>query len=130
MDQIKESYGEKVKTVDVDEAKHLLSQGYRCLDVRTEEEFKEGHLENSLNIPYMFCTPEGRVKNPRFLVQVLVLYGKEDHVVLVCRSGARSESAAIDLLNADFKHVYNMGGGYIAWVGKGCPVKKPHHAEL
>lgn len=27
--------------------------------IRTEEEFKKGHLENALNIPYMFSTPEG-----------------------------------------------------------------------
>ncbi|VVB08559.1 unnamed protein product [Arabis nemorensis] len=50
---------EDVETVDVYTAKGLLSVGHhRYLDVRTNEEFAKGHVEDALNIPYMFKTDE------------------------------------------------------------------------
>ncbi|GKB05856.1 thiosulfate sulfurtransferase 18-like protein [Tanacetum coccineum] len=39
-----------------------------------------------------------------------------------CQSGVRSVYATTDLLDAGLKHVYNMGGGYLAWVQNGLPV--------
>ncbi|KAL0350438.1 UNVERIFIED_CONTAM: Thiosulfate sulfurtransferase 18 [Sesamum radiatum] len=132
MDLIKKSSaGAEVITVDVVAAKDLLHHAlYRYLDVRTEEEFKNGHVENALNIPYMFNTPKGRVKNPKFVDQVLAVSGKEDHLLVGCQSGVRSVYATTDLLEAEFKHVCNMGGGYIAWIGNGFAVKKPNPVEL
>uniref|UniRef100_M0ZVS3 Senescence-associated protein n=1 Tax=Solanum tuberosum TaxID=4113 RepID=M0ZVS3_SOLTU len=53
------SSGAEVVTVDVHAARQLIQSGHRYLDVRTEEEFKKGHVHNSLNIPYMFNTPRG-----------------------------------------------------------------------
>ncbi|XP_074308583.1 rhodanese-like domain-containing protein 17 isoform X2 [Silene latifolia] len=120
-----------IVTVDVHAANQLISSGHRFIDVRTEEEFKKGHVDvqNSVNIPYMFTTPQGRVKNPTFLEQVSSVCQKEDHLVVGCQSGVRSVYATKDLLEAGFKHVSNMGGGYIAWAEKGLSVKKPE-AEL
>ncbi|KAL2527855.1 Rhodanese-like domain-containing protein 19 [Forsythia ovata] len=116
---------EEVLTVDVHAAKNLINSGHRYLDVRTVEEFENGHVEKAFNIPYMFSTPQGRVKNPKFMEQVLSVCSKEDHLVVGCQSGVRSVYATTDLLKADFKHVCNMGGGYIAWVENGFAVKKP-----
>ncbi|KAL3527223.1 hypothetical protein ACH5RR_011879 [Cinchona calisaya] len=117
----------EVVTVDVHAAKDLLQSGHRFLDVRTEEEFKKGHVENALNIPYMFFTPEGMEKNPKFMEQVLSDCNKEDRLVVGCQCGVRSAYATTDLLNADFKNVCNMGGGYIDWVKNGFAVKKHEH---
>lgn len=127
-----ESSGPEVVTIDVLAARDLVSTGHRFLDVRTEEEFKEGHpeAEDVLNIPYLFVTPEGRVNNPRFLEQVSSAYGLEDRIVVGCRSGARSLSAGADMLKAGYKHVWNMGGGHLAWADKGLPVKKPLEEEM
>ncbi|PPR85428.1 hypothetical protein GOBAR_AA35256 [Gossypium barbadense] len=88
------SSGSEVVTIHVNEAKNLLQSGYRYIDVRTVEEFEKGHVEaeNILNIPYLFITPEGRVKNPEFLKE-------------------------------GFKNVHDMGGGYLAWVENGHPIK-------
>ncbi|KAH6797066.1 sulfurtransferase 18 [Perilla frutescens var. hirtella] len=122
--------GAKVVTVDVHAARDLLTQAHLYLDVRTEEEFKNGHLENALNIPYLINTPQGMVKNPKFMDQVRSHCDKEDRLVVGCKSGVRSVYATTDLLNAGFKHVYNMGGGYLAWLQNGYAVKKPRSAEL
>ncbi|KAL9148525.1 hypothetical protein ABFS82_12G046900 [Erythranthe guttata] len=124
------SLGAEVVTIDVHAVKKLLSQGHLYIDVRTEEEFKNGHLENAFNIPYMFNTPQGMVKNPNFIDQVVSRCDKEDHLIVGCKSGVRSVYATTDILNAGFKHVLNMGGGYTAWIENGFSFKKPHTNEL
>ncbi|KAK1560725.1 hypothetical protein Q3G72_030167 [Acer saccharum] len=50
---------EDVVSVDVHAAKDLLSSGHRYLDVRTTEEFNKSHVNNSMNVPYLFKTQEG-----------------------------------------------------------------------
>ncbi len=117
----------EVVTVDVLAAKGLIDSGYRYLDVRTVEEFKKGHVDvaNILNIPYLFITPEGRVKNPEFLEQVMSVCSKEDRLIVGCQSGVRSLAATSDLVNAGFKDVRDRGGGYLAWVGNGLQATKP-----
>ncbi|KAK9713228.1 hypothetical protein RND81_06G013100 [Saponaria officinalis] len=115
-----------IDTVDVHAAKHLIDSGHRYLDVRTVEEFNQGgvDVQNCLNVPYFFTTSEGRVKNPNFLEQVSSMCSMDDKIVVGCRSGVRSALATSDLLKAGFKHVSNMGGGYIAWESNGLSVKK------
>ncbi|KAK9129475.1 hypothetical protein Sjap_009962 [Stephania japonica] len=115
-----------VVTIDIHQAKHhILSNRHRYLDVRTTEEFNAGHVnvDNPLNIPYMFQTPQGRVKNHEFLERVSSACNKDDHLVVGCQTGVRSLHASADLLKAGFKHVTNMGGGYVAWKENGLGVK-------
>ncbi|XP_022146257.1 protein HIGH ARSENIC CONTENT 1, mitochondrial [Momordica charantia] len=120
-----EKRSEDVVTIDVRDARDMLQKGYLYLDVRSVEEYNKSHVENALNVPYMFITPQGRVKNPDFLAQVSSVLKKEDHLVVACNSGGRALRACVDLLNAGFEHVRNMGGGYSAWVDSGFSGNKP-----
>ncbi|XP_030485706.1 thiosulfate sulfurtransferase 18-like isoform X2 [Cannabis sativa] len=117
----------EVSTIDVQTAKALINSDHLYLDVRTVEEFKKGHVESPkiLNIPYMFNTPQGRVKNSEFLKEVSSACNKDDKLVVGCERGIRSLSAATDMKNAGFKNVNNMGGGYLAWVKHGFLTQKP-----
>ncbi|XP_047067661.1 thiosulfate sulfurtransferase 18-like [Lolium rigidum] len=123
----------EVVTVDVLTASELKQQPqedekqvWKYLDVRTEEEMAKGHLHNSLNVPYMFVTPQGtREKNPLFVEQVASLFTTDQHILIGCQSGKRSELACVDLQAAGFMNVKNVGGGYIAWVQNGLPVVEP-----
>ncbi|XP_078167418.1 thiosulfate sulfurtransferase 16, chloroplastic-like [Carex rostrata] len=117
-----------VVTIDVSTAKDLVHSKHLYLDVRTLEEFGEGHLENSIVVPYLFITPQGREKNPQFLEQVLSACKKEDNIIVGCRSGVRSLQASAELLNAGFKSIKNMEGGYTAWVANGFAVKQPKNS--
>ncbi|AES64041.1 putative Rhodanese-like domain-containing protein [Medicago truncatula] len=111
---------QNVVTLDVHAAKDLLhSSGYNYLDVRSVEEFNKSHVENAINVPYMFKTEEGRVKNPDFVNQVAAICKSEDHLIVACNSGGRSIRACVDLHNSGFQHIVNMGGGYSAWVDAG-----------
>ncbi|CAL5366187.1 unnamed protein product [Camellia sinensis] len=96
----------EVVTIDVHAAKLLITSGHRYLDVR------------------------GRVKNPKFMEQVLSVCKPDDHLIVGCGSGGRSVSATADLLKADFKNVCNMGGGYLAWVENGFAVTKPSEEKV
>ncbi|XP_020415772.1 rhodanese-like domain-containing protein 19, mitochondrial isoform X2 [Prunus persica] len=111
-----------VASVDVYTAKGLLSVGHRYLDVRTVEEFNKSHVENALNIPYMFITEEGRVKNPEFLTQISSILKKQDHLVVGCNSGGRSLKACVDLLNevsfSGFPACDEHGGGLLCMGGQ------------
>ncbi|AQK42908.1 Rhodanese-like domain-containing protein 19 mitochondrial [Zea mays] len=123
-----------VVAVGVAAASDLIrSGGHRYLDVRTEEEFRSGHVEDSLNVPYLFFTSQGksifssnsgREKNPKFIAQVAAGFDKEDNIVVGCKSGVRSELACADLMAAGFRNVKNIEGGYTAWVESGLAVKK------
>ncbi|KEH38050.1 rhodanese/cell cycle control phosphatase superfamily protein [Medicago truncatula] len=90
-----------VVTLDVHATKDLLdSSGYNYLDVRTVEEFNKSHVENAINVPYLFSTEEGRVKNPDFVNQVEAIYKSEDHLIVACNAGGRSSRAWVDLHNS------------------------------
>ncbi|KAG4984946.1 hypothetical protein AAZX31_12G017000 [Glycine max] len=117
---------QNVVTIDVHAAKDLLnSSGYRYLDVRSVEEFNKSHVENAHNVPYVFITEAGRVKNPDFVDQVAAICKNEDHLIVACNSGGRSLRASVDLLDSGFKNIVNMGGGYSAWVDAGFAGNKP-----
>jgi rhodanese-related sulfurtransferase len=84
----------------------------QLLDVRTPEEYKEGHLEGSVNIDYY---------NENFSTQLDAL-DKDKPVMVYCRSGSRSSKAAEILRQKGFKQVYELEEGIIGWQQKNKPL--------
>jgi rhodanese-related sulfurtransferase len=92
------------RNVTSEEATQLIdSNEIVVLDVRTPEEFEEGHIPNSILIP---------VQELEFRLNELE---KEEHYLVVCRSGNRSAQASEILINNKFNNVYNMTGGMNNW---------------
>lgn len=87
------------KTNKTKEALDILESNTKTLllDVRTDEEFKEGSFENAINIPV-----------DRILWHLDELK-KYDHIVVFCRSGRRSGQAQQFLEANGFINVYNAG---------------------
>ncbi len=72
------------------------------VDVRTPEEFAQGHLKGALNI---------NVQAPDFQDQIQALGLNPDQpIYLYCRSGRRSQRAAEILREMGFRQLYNIGG--------------------
>lgn len=67
----------------------------RIIDVRTEEEYREGHIKNAINIPVDSIEEIG--------------LSKEIEIVVYCRSGSRSHQAAMVLKDLGYT-VKDMGG--------------------
>jgi rhodanese-related sulfurtransferase len=92
------------KNVSSEEAKQLIdSNEVVVLDVRTPEEYEEGHIPNSILVP---------VQELEFRLNEL---GKEENYLVVCRSGNRSTQASEILINNKFTNIYNMTGGMNNW---------------
>lgn len=83
------------------------------LDVRTVEEFAEGHAPGAMNIPIMRLGAQGRlVPNPDFLDFVLANIPIERPIVCGCKSGGRSARAVELLFEQGYTHVANLAGGF------------------
>ncbi len=101
------------ENTDVKGFAELIQQpGVVILDVRTVEEFTEGHIEGALNIDQ---------KNSDFVEKTKAAIPTERKVAIYCRSGRRSANAANKLATEGYKCV-NLKGGIIAWKGAGQPV--------
>lgn len=81
------------------QARQLVKDGARLVDVRTPGEFNAGHLPGAVNVPLQELG--ARLKQ---------LGAKEKPVVLYCASGSRSSMAMSVLKNAGFQQVFNLGG--------------------
>jgi rhodanese-related sulfurtransferase len=80
---------------------------YIFIDVRTDEEFKVGHIPDAIHIPY--DQMEIRLKE--------ISDFKDKKILLICHSGYRSKIAAQFLAEKGFSHLYNLKGGMKEWTG-------------
>ena len=101
--------------------KSLLAQGVPVYDIRRPEEWRQtGVVEGSHRLTYVDAS--GRV-NPSFLADFSTRVGKHDPVVLICRTGNRTDSLARELMEEHgYTQVYNVKNGITRWVGEGNPV--------
>lgn len=79
---------------------------YTILDVREPDEFAEGHIERAVNIPLRELTQRlgdlpGNASNP---------------MVVYCHSGRRATHALVILRELGYRQVYNLDGGYEAYL--------------
>ncbi|HJW29645.1 MAG TPA: rhodanese-like domain-containing protein [Saprospiraceae bacterium] len=84
------------------------------LDVRTPEEYAEGHLAGALNVNW---------EGDHFDQQVAGL-DKSKPVMVYCAAGGRSAAASKHLAKKGFKQVFNLEDGMEDWAQKGYPVTK------
>lgn len=96
-----------IKNVTVEDAKKLLGEHKDLIvfDVRTEEEYKSGHLNNAILIPH------DQIIN-RF--SEIEKY-KDKQVLVYCRTGNRSAVTVQTLEKKGFKNIYHMNEGITAW---------------
>ena len=106
-----------VKNIKVADAAKLLAERKEVvvLDVRTPEEFKEGHLKGAVNI---------NIQSPTFKEDVAKLDKSKTYLVN-CAAGGRSTRACNAMGGMGFKDALNLEGGFKAWSAAGQPVEKP-----
>jgi len=84
------------------------------LDVRTDKEFNEGHIVNSIHIPQANVTE--RIAELEKL--------KHKPIIVSCRTGQRSGQVCGALKKQGFDHIYNLAGGVMAWQNANLPLIK------
>ncbi|MGM9735461.1 MAG: rhodanese-like domain-containing protein [Candidatus Cryptobacteroides sp.] len=98
------------KSVNVDEfAKIITDSTVVRLDVRTPEEYAQGHIDKAINID---------VLNPDFKDNATSSLPKDRTIALYCRSGNRSKTAAKVLSENGYK-VIELESGYNGWLRAG-----------
>lgn len=100
---------------DVKEFAELISDSsVIILDVRTVDEYAEGHIKGAILIDQ---------NKSDFVEQVKAKLPTEKTIAVYCRSGRRSANAASLLAKEGYKLV-NLKGGILAWIKENQPVTK------
>lgn len=90
--------------------------GAPIIDVRTPEEFANGHLQKAQNIDW----------NGNDFETAISTLSKDKPVFVYCLSGGRSHSAAEKMRNTGFKQVYELDGGIMKWRAANLPEENPN----
>ncbi|MDY7096671.1 MAG: rhodanese-like domain-containing protein [Pseudomonadota bacterium] len=106
--------GATIREIDANTLKaDLQSGGIRLIDVRTPEEFDRGHIEGAELIPVDSFDPS----------ELDLTDGRK--VILYCRSGRRSATAARRLATHTGAPSTHLSGGIKAWEAAGLPIRTP-----
>jgi phage shock protein E len=91
-------------------------KGFFLIDVRSNEEHATGMIPGTdMNIDFRDIKARHRDIGAK----------PEDHIVVYCQSGHRSNIAAEALADLGYRNVYNVTGSMNAWVEAGYPVQPP-----
>ena len=105
-----------VNNIGPEQAKDILDSDSSAvyIDVRTEQEFMNGHVPKSVNIPVVWPDPSTREmkQNPDFVKVVSAQFSKDKRIIVGCQAGGRSQLAAQLLAQEGFQDVSNMQGGF------------------
>ncbi|MDP2430408.1 MAG: rhodanese-like domain-containing protein [Pseudomonadota bacterium] len=107
--------------VDNAQLKALLEQGVPIYDVRRPEEWRQtGVVAGSHKLT--FVDGSGRL-HPDFIPTFTREVAREQAVIVICRTGNRTDSLARELVeNMGYTKVYNVRNGISRWIGEGNPV--------
>ena len=103
----KDGSSSEIKVISPQEVRDAVydSNPHQLIDVRTLEEFSQGHLKNDQNI----CVTDSDFE------ESIAKLDKNQPIYLYCRSGKRSAKAAEILKDLGFKEIYDMEGGILKW---------------
>ncbi|MDZ4853998.1 MAG: rhodanese-like domain-containing protein [Nitrospirota bacterium] len=92
----------------------MPQKGFILIDVRSAEEHAAGFIPGTdLNIDFRAIQARHRDIGAQL----------DDHLVVYCQSGHRSNIAAETLADLGYRHVYNVTGSMNAWLAAGFPVE-------
>ena len=89
------------KTIDGDLAYEFVT-GFKAIliDVRTYEEYTNGHIDGAINVPLDSIAKE---------VMENITNSNIDNIIVYCQSGNRSKEAAIRIIELGYTNVYDLG---------------------
>lgn len=124
------------RSLEPSEAKALLEgpEGWKYVDVRTEEEFQAGHAAGAWNVPVAVRDRSGRMAlNTDFVAVMRRRFPTDSRLVIGCASGVRSLNACEILESEGYKSLVNLANGFLGqrdmsgrvlrpgWQGSGYP---------
>jgi rhodanese-related sulfurtransferase len=109
------NHSDGIQVIDVAKyEKKITEPNIQLIDVRTSEEFSEGHIENAVNIDVTANDFDAKVAS----------LDKEKPVMVYCKSGGRSAKASARLKELGFKTITDLEGGITNWKSENKPTVK------
>ena len=87
--------------ITIDELKNKVFQGAILIDVRSQQEYREGHLQGAINIPDFEIVNRIQREVPK----------RNQLIILYCQYGGRSKTASQIIKKIGYTNVYNLYGG-------------------
>lgn len=97
----KNNRGNKMLDIEIGELKALDKNGAILLDVRSPQEYEEGHLGGAILLPEYELKENANQ----------ILKNKKEVIIVYCSSGIRSKKAQKELMELGYEYVYNLKGG-------------------
>jgi rhodanese-related sulfurtransferase len=108
------AYSANVSNITQQELGSTDTNNFIIVDVRTPEEFRQGHVPNAINVPLS-----------KIIVNSAILTSsKGKPIVLYCRSGYRAGKAAEALHKAGHQNLRHLEGDMQGWLKAGLPIEK------
>ncbi len=106
-----------VPNISASEAQALISKDKDVivLDIRTAQEFSQGHIEKAINIDYYASD---------FAENIAELSPDKTYIIY-CRSGSRSGSALPVIKDAGLTNIFHLNKGFNEWKKEGNPIAQP-----
>lgn len=99
-----------IQLITATEMKEIFKiEGIQLVDVRTPNEYKEGHLPKAINIDFLDKNFESNIQQ----------LDKTRPVIVYCQRGSRSAKCASRLVANGFLKIYNLGRGFQEWKSSG-----------
>ena len=106
--------GATSSAIGPNEAVRLMNEGAVLVDLRSTNQFKDGHITGAKNIP-----GDQVAADPKSVEKLT-----SKTVVLYCDDGATTAAAQRTLAAAGIKNVFSLRGGLAAWKQENLPVAK------
>lgn len=103
-----QSQSDAIKVLTPTEFKEK-SANQTIIDIRTPQEFSEGHIDGAININFY---------DSNFMDQI-AKFDKSQPIFIYCRSGNRTAVASKKAADFGFKEIYDLEGGILYWIKNG-----------
>lgn len=100
-----QSQSEAIKVLTPTEFKEK-SANQTIIDIRTPQEFNQGHIEGAININYY----------DRNFMDQIAKYDKNQPIFIYCRSGNRTSPASRKMADFGFTQINDLEGGILYWL--------------
>lgn len=114
----------RAEIIDIDNAalERLRQQGVPVVDIRTEAEWRDTGIVPGSHLLTLFDA-SGRADPERWLAQLSRIAKPEQPLILICRSGNRTRTAARLLDKQGYRTIHNVQHGIQAWQAERRPLQ-------
>lgn len=107
-------FAQVTKLEPIEYSKKLSVQPVLLIDIRTPQEFANGHIQGAINVDYYSATFAADIDK----------YAKNKPLYIYCRSGNRTSLATNQLVKLGYTQIFDLKSGIAGWQSADLPLVK------